>query len=291
MNISIPQIHAHAGQGIILPPPALRDYVKYFWYYNPELMSRPSAQFRIIPSGFPGLIFQHDNGNPSVHLSDGYRYPLAFAQGQDTRPCVNIDKGSSSIVGVRLSPTGLKSLFHIDSHEATDAVIPLDDLAGYNLTEQLLHASGTFEVINLLSEFLLNRIRNMRFQDMLVEQSIEEILKNIDWTTPRFLSNRFYISPRQLQRRFKYFIGVSPERYIQILKFQKSINVIQQNHFKSLTDIAYELGYSDQSHFIRQFRSFSGLAPKEALKHLSQPGYSAPPVLQNRFKFFRLMYL
>lgn len=72
------------GQGIIMPTLALRNYVKYFWYYHPDLMQRPSSEFRIIPSGCPGLIFQHDNGHSSVRHLDGNYYPMAFLHGHKT---------------------------------------------------------------------------------------------------------------------------------------------------------------------------------------------------------------
>jgi len=281
---------ASSGQGIVLPHIALTRYVKYFWYYSPQQMQRSSSHFRIIPSGCPGLIFHHDNGNARVTLLDGFKYPTAFVHGQDTRPCINVDNGNSTIVSVRLYPAALKTLFNIDAYEETDAVIPLDDLAGYNLTEQLLNAWDIFEVIELISTFLLRRINTIKFQDLVVEESINTIIENISTINPSELAGEFYISLRHLERKFKQFVGISPERYIQIMKFQKSINLIQQNNFVSLTDLTYELGFADQSHFIRQFKAFSGMRPREAFKKLSKPEYSAPQILQKKFKLFRFIY-
>ena len=76
------------------------------------------------------------------------------------------------------------------------------------------------------------------------------------------------------------------------VRFYESVNInlIQQNNFVSLTDLTYELGFADQSHFIRQFKAFSGMRPREAFKKLSKPEYSAPQILQKKFKLFRFIY-
>lgn len=269
-----------AGQGIALPHPALKNYVKYFWYYHPHIMQRTSPRFRIIPSGCPGLIFHHFNGTAAVKTVEGFQYPEAFIHGQDTKPCINVDSGNSTIVSVRLYPTALKTVFNIDAHEGNDTAIPLNDVAGYNLTEQLLNARNIFEAIDIISEFLFIKISKIKFQDTLIEQSTDSILENLSSVTSFHLAKNLCLSQRQLQRRFKQFIGVSPETYIQILKFQKSINLIQRSSFEKLSDVAYELGYADQAHFIRHFKNFSGLRPKKAFKTLSKPGYGAP-------KFFK----
>jgi len=281
---------ASCGQGIVLPGIALRRYVKYFWYYSPQQMQRASSHFRILPSGCPGLIFHHDNGKAEVALLDGFKYPVAFVHGQDTRPCINVDNGNSTIVSVRLHPTALKTLFNIDAHEATDTVIPLDELARYNLTEQLLNAKHIFETIELISIFLLHRINSIKFRDLIVEKSINTIVENMRFITPSQLASKFYISQRHFERKFKQFVGMSPEKYIQVMTFQRSINLIQQSNFTSLTDLAYELGFADQSHFIRQFKAFSGMRPKEAFFKLSRPEYAAPRILQKKFKLFRFIY-
>ena len=278
------------GQGIVLPSEALRKYVKYFWYFCPQFMERTSSQFRIIPSGCPGLIFHHFNGKPSIHLLGGEKYPLAFIHGQDTKSCINEDAATATIISVRLHPSALKTLFNIDAFEVNDKVVPLTDVAGYNLTEQLLNTKDVLEAINLISRFLLKKINQIKSEDYVIDESIAAMMNNISTISPSQLSKRLNISQRQLQRRFKNSIGVCPETYIHILKFQQSINLIQRSYFEKLSDIGYELGYADQPHFIRQFKSLSGLCPKEAYKVLSIPGRGAPQILQNKFKLVRFIY-
>ncbi|TXJ23716.1 MAG: AraC family transcriptional regulator [Chitinophagaceae bacterium] len=71
----------------------------------------------------------------------------------------------------------------------------------------------------------------------------------------------YYLSTRQFERNFKEFAGFSPKLYSRIIRFQSAIEQYGQTG-KSLTEIAYDCGYYDQSHFIHDFKEFSGLHPR-----------------------------
>jgi hypothetical protein len=67
---------------------------------------------------------------------------------------------------------------------------------------------------------------------------------------------------RQFQRRFKQLSGFPLKLYARIIRFGAAMQRYG-NNFRSLTDIAYECGYYDQSHFIHDFKEFSGYHPKQ----------------------------
>ena len=71
---------------------------------------------------------------------------------------------------------------------------------------------------------------------------------------------RYGITSRYLQKIFLQHTGLTPKLYSKIARFQNSLQLIAKKN-TSLTDIAYECGYFDQSHFIREFKSFTGFAP------------------------------
>lgn len=56
------------------------------------------------------------------------------------------------------------------------------------------------------------------------------------------------------------YIGITPNLFNKINRFQLSLKHIAKKE-ASLTSIAYECGYFDQSHFIRDFKSFTGITP------------------------------
>lgn len=79
------------------------------------------------------------------------------------------------------------------------------------------------------------------------------------------LSSKSLISPRQLQRSFQENIGFSPKAYGRIIRFQKIFEYFDRHPGASLMDITYEFGFFDQSHFIREFKEFTGEKPKKFL--------------------------
>jgi AraC-like DNA-binding protein len=59
---------------------------------------------------------------------------------------------------------------------------------------------------------------------------------------------------------FLQYTGLPPKLFCKINRFQHSLNLVNANG-QNLTNIAYESGYFDQSHFIREFKSFTGITP------------------------------
>ena len=53
-----------------------------------------------------------------------------------------------------------------------------------------------------------------------------------------------------------------PKQLARVARLQAALKMIQQKKFNSLTEIAYENGYFDQAHFIKDFREFTGISPK-----------------------------
>jgi AraC-like DNA-binding protein len=69
------------------------------------------------------------------------------------------------------------------------------------------------------------------------------------------------LSRRQFSRRFIERVGIAPKSFVQIVKFRHVIELADSA--TNLTDLAYEGGYFDQSHFIKDFRKRSGISPRD----------------------------
>jgi AraC-like DNA-binding protein len=70
-------------------------------------------------------------------------------------------------------------------------------------------------------------------------------------------------------------VGVSARKFARVAKFEKSLPALSLTDYGSLTQLAYDLEYSDQSHFIKDFKLFSGLSPYEFVKQSSLGSESA----------------
>lgn len=84
------------------------------------------------------------------------------------------------------------------------------------------------------------------------------------------LSEVSHMSPSHFQRRFKQSFGISPIRYLQSLRVDRAKGLIKQN--LSLTHVAYQTGFYDQSHFNKYFKLLTGMAPSQYLA-IIQPSW------------------
>jgi AraC-like DNA-binding protein len=78
------------------------------------------------------------------------------------------------------------------------------------------------------------------------------------------LAQRLGYSPRHFQRKLNEWVGFSPSLYKRISRFEKALEAIQNLSSPGRVDwsaLAISCGYSDQAHFIRDFREFAGQTP------------------------------
>jgi transcriptional regulator GlxA family with amidase domain len=71
------------------------------------------------------------------------------------------------------------------------------------------------------------------------------------------------VNRRQLERKFSSAIGLSPKQLSKVIRLQTTLKALYQEKSSTLTSVAYENGYYDQAHFIKDFREFTGVSPKE----------------------------
>lgn len=76
------------------------------------------------------------------------------------------------------------------------------------------------------------------------------------------LSTAVGISRRQLQRIFRKRLGVSPKTYLRFFRFEQTFRFLQRNGWVPLSAVAFQHGYADAAHLIREFRAFTGMTPR-----------------------------
>ena len=81
-------------------------------------------------------------------------------------------------------------------------------------------------------------------------------------------------SERHIVNIFNEYVGLSPKRFIQLTRFNESLKMLDKmKDTDKLSDIAYQMGYHDQAHFSRDFKSFCGKTPKELQNERSSIAY------------------
>jgi AraC-like DNA-binding protein len=246
--------------------------------------SGEGVAIKVAPKAVPGIVFQHHNGRSAleniVTPSHVAPTPTLFLHGAGIEPSVmNYHAGSYTVIQVVLKPHALNSLFGLNATALANGSAELNEFAADDLNMQLMEAHSVPEQITLLTRFLLAHLKRERHRDTLVEESLRLIHQHHASVGVKHLRDYLNLSERQFERRFSQTVGLSPQAYIRVARFNEAIRLIKTGGYEKLTDIAHALCYYDQSHFIRDIKTFSGMTPKDiALKegnsYHDQLGYS-----------------
>ncbi len=251
---------------IFEPHDALADFVKCYWTLESEKENTPLKN-TIVPDGTMKLIF---------HYGDTYRHypssggsivlPKSFLIGQLTRPYVVEPLGITGSFVVRFHPNGFLPFTTIPIKEMENKAIALDTLFGDDgneIGEKILTACSTSERIHHIETFLLKRLTSKQTIDHVVASTIETMLDANGQFSVNEHSRQKKVNRRQLARKFSSTVGLSPKQLSKIIRIQATLKKLLTEEVTSLTDLAYENEYFDQAHFIKDFKEFTGLTPRE----------------------------
>jgi AraC-like DNA-binding protein len=155
-----------------------------------------------------------------------------------------------------------------------DQVSDLADIIGKPvkvLHAQLWETKDTAKRIALIERFLLQRLitgEKKSFRIDKVGHILTSIKKNPEENDINSIASKHGITPRYLHKLIHQHTGLSPSSFNKIIRFQFSLKLITKND-QPFTSIAYNCGYFDQSHFIRDFKSFTGFTPSAYLENIT----------------------
>lgn len=251
----------------IPPPPALEPYVRYFWVFDSNDNDPAIKTYKIVADGAPGLVFQFSR---TFYDVNDCRFPFFFLYGQSTRNDYNTSTGCFRNIGVVLQPDAVKSVFGIDSIQITNNYVDADLLQQERMSDQLLNSTDTDHCIQLLGGYLLGKVRTNPYKSSQAAAYASGKLLMDPGVNLMMLQEELNLSERSLERLFRANIGMSPKLFARVCRFQASLTTLRNNSYDKLSDISYGYGYSDQSHFIREFREFAGVTPNAWLKKATE---------------------
>lgn len=246
----------------IPPPPHLAHVIRFFWVLEGEA---GYTHHNMADAGVE-LIF-HIRGQFDEIAPDG-RTSLSFTSGvhgvSHTLRKYIIDTGFR-IFGVYFYPQAIPLLFSLPAEGLANEAVELPYLlkdAGRILEEKIMEAKNNRERCELICRFAEERLSASRQMELPVFAAIRDIIHRTSSASIQSLSREYYLSERQFERQFKQYAGLSPKLFSRIVRFQ-SATALYHHRGMSLGSLALECGYYDQSHFISDFKTFSGMHPKQ----------------------------
>jgi AraC-like DNA-binding protein len=245
------------------PDKELERFIESYWLVNDDDPT-PGRQ-KIVPDGFTEIIF---------HFGDPYRILLhhewemqaeCLLAGQIRKHFFLENTGRSEIVGIKFRPTALTHLYGLYMHQFTDKVADLSAVPGTHFGDtrkQLAESKDLAEKVNVLNVHFRNLILEKPFVETAADRAIDIIFLKHGMLPVSEISGFAGIGERQLENLFKKYIGLSPKFYARIIRFSYIFTLVQEDN-QNWSGIAYDASFFDQSHFIRNFKDFTGENPSD----------------------------
>jgi AraC-like DNA-binding protein len=248
------------------PSEVIAGFVKCYWTLEAPATTAPERQ-RIVPDGCMEMIFHYgDPYQQYISENESIIQPSCFVFGQITTPLEIEPTGRTGIFSVRFHPDGFTPFATLPLKEMENRAVPLNELfgqEGIQLGMELLSAANTTERIAIVENFLQQQLATPRAIDCIARQSVAVMLQLNGQVSVDGLLEQLQINRRQLERRFAATIGLSPKQLAKIIRLQATLKMLDNKQFNSLTELAYENGYFDQAHFIKDFKEFTGISPRQ----------------------------
>lgn len=190
--------------------------------------------------------------------------PPAFVTGSQAASYVSDIPADEPVMAIHFRPGGAFPLLGMPLGDLAGAHVGVDKVwgrGGQELHERLIAAPSAAARFRLLEEFLLSRVRTSVHRHPGVAAALAAVEANpsIRMAEVRQLAG---LSTKRLIGLFRAEVGLSPKEYARVRRLQAALRQLGAG-IAAGAHIAADNGYFDQSHFVREFRSFTGMTPTQ----------------------------
>ncbi|MDO3626605.1 helix-turn-helix domain-containing protein [Mucilaginibacter sp. BT774] len=241
----------------------LKPYVKTFLFIN----SIDGADNRLLPDTSIVLAFRIKGNIIDQSQDEARNLPQSVITGLRKSPRFLSYAVSTACLLVIFKEGGAAAIFKEPLHELFSRSMSLNEIIPVSqlelVEEQLIEAEDNKQRVGIVERFLLLRLDERR-ADQMVVRAIQKIKQTSGTIKVSALASDMAISLDPFEKRFRKVTGISPKQFAVTVRFRNLIN--QFSATESLTELALTAGYFDQAHFIKDFRTFTGMSPREFFK-------------------------
>ncbi|HMT08302.1 MAG TPA: AraC family transcriptional regulator [Pyrinomonadaceae bacterium] len=264
---------------IHIPRYPLNEFIEVFVYFKG--VQHEHNVDRFLPNGDVEILIDFHDRPQFIYDNNSLKEIQAcnrvWASGLRTEP-ITIPSGTDSEMMVISFKKGrASSFFPFPMNEIKDSVVDADLVWGRDLgslREQLLEIDDFAERFRVVEDFLLSEFRSQLDLDPCVAFAVTEMSERPDAISISRMNHQIGYSQKHFIDMFKRSVGVTPKAYLKIMRFQKAVSTIDAATEHDWRTIALDCGFYDQSHFINDFKHFSGFTPEQYSKiHTNYQNY------------------
>lgn len=234
-----------------IPSEELQFFIEHFWIvewdlkresYKQEILSYPSVQ----------LVFENNN---------------TWIWGVVTGKFKRTLNGKGKVLGVKFRPGAFYPFFRSSVSTITDGVLAFEKIFDEDVSQlekDILSPDINTKSVERAECFLKNYLPEKDKKIEQINNIIDTIMANRCLIKVEQLVEQVEMSKRSLQRLFKWYVGISPKWVIKRFRLHEvAAKVAEEKESTNWNKLALDLGYYDQAHFIKDFKSVVGETPVE----------------------------
>jgi AraC-like DNA-binding protein len=242
-----PQRYQHARYH---PSPDLEPYVEHYWSVAWDLRGTVPERAETLPHPSVHMIFERHVGGRVNGVMHGKFSRLL--------------EGEGGVLAAKFTPGGFYPFVGVPISTFADASTRVGDVFGARgdaLEQAVLAETGDASRIAIVEDFLRERQPAADGTAALMTKMVYAVARDRGILSVDDLVARYRMNKRMLQRQFAKYVGVSPKWVIQRYRLHEAAERLTADPSLAQSALATELGYSDQAHFIRDFKALVGTSP------------------------------
>lgn len=243
-----------------LPSPELARFVEHHWTIHWDLRGQLPYTFGFMP---------HSSVNFSITMN------RAWIIGATSGVYEYEMKDTGSSVGVIFKPGGFYSFWKKNISVITDKEIEAAEVFSEMdavFRHSLLDLKNDETMVAAVENLLLSREPCADQSQELITLIFEAIKTDNNLCTVNEIAERFSVSERTLQFLFNKYVGIGLKSMLARNRLMNAVELAAQIEEPNWANVAAELGYSHQSHFVNDFKKIVGKTPEQYARYIRDNG-------------------
>jgi len=239
----------------IQPNKEIENFVYCFWELKTQNLLKQNYNYRVVSDGCIDIFF--DRKQPTENFVMGFcRKFVQFPIGKEF-----------DYIGIRFLPSAFPHLFGVDAKTLSNQSQELNNVSPIFsewISSKIKPTDSFEEITEILNDKIIgfSKKQSINYDNRFLD-SLNLIFKRNGFLNTEIDLNKG-LSPRQLRRIFNLYIGTTAKSFSNVVRFQYILNAKPSKQSLKENKLYFDVGFFDQAHFIKTFKTFYGVTPSEA---------------------------